>query len=347
MPAKKVGQTLGSSGKASGDRQSVESLLVGRSPQIEQLRRRIATFANSAHPVLIEGESGTGKELVARNIHGFGRYRGRPFVAVDCGAIVPTLIESELFGHVRGAFTGAVNSNIGLIAKAENGTLFLDEIGDLPSNLQAKLLRVLQEKEIRPVGSSVSRPVNVRVLAATNSDLGAAVEQGSFRRDLYFRLNVMYLRLPPLRERQLDIPLLVSHFLQRLSQAEGVKRTITDEALQRMLAYHWPGNVRELEHCLEHASVVSSGPVLEEADLPAAVRNAGPAGTAVTPAAGIVSLDHLQKQAILNAIERTGGNKLMAARLLGIGKTTLYRKLREWRAQTANSSSPGRRGRNK
>jgi len=307
--------------------------IIGRSPEMEKLYRIITKVANSGHPVLIVGESGTGKEMVARSIHFSGQHCDQPFIPVDCGSLVPTLIESELFGYVRGAFTGAVRSKEGLLAVAEGGTVFLDEIGELPVDLQAKLLRALQEKEIRPVGSTKPVSINVRILAATNRDLEAAVQQGAFRKDLYFRLNVVHLRIPPLRERKQDIPLLVGHFLQRLSRSSGVERTLSDDALNLMLAYDWPGNVRELENCLERASALSSGPVLHISDLPTQIQNSRSQATATSAPGRIVPIAELEKQAILATISQLNGDKLLAARLLGIGKTTLYRKLKEYESQ--------------
>jgi two-component system response regulator HydG len=310
--------------------------LVGRAPEMEKLYRIITKAANSSHPVLILGESGTGKELVARSIHLGGTYRDRPFIPVDCGALVPTLIESELFGYVRGAFTGAVRSKDGLLATAEGGTIFLDEVGELPLDLQSKLLRAIQEKEIRPVGSTRAVPVNVRILAATNRDLESAVQQGTFRRDLFFRLNVLTLRIPPLRERKQDIPLLAGHFLERVARTTGVHRTISDEALRRMLDYDWPGNVRELENSLERACALSSSATLQIGDLPTTLRNLAhedyPVLDSGTNHNGIVPLSELEKRAIIQAIEQLHGDKLAAAHQLGIGKTTLYRKLKEYGA---------------
>ncbi|MCI0356246.1 MAG: sigma-54 dependent transcriptional regulator [Acidobacteria bacterium] len=302
--------------------------LVGTAPEMEKLYRIISKVASSAHPVLIQGESGTGKELVARAIHFSGPYRDKPFIPVDCGALVPTLVESELFGYVRGAFTGAVRSKEGLLAIADGGTVFLDEIGELPVDLQAKLLRALQEKEIRPVGSNRSVPISVRILAATNRDLEAAVQHGSFRKDLYFRLNVVNLRIPPLRERKQDIPVLVAHFLERMGRATGVERILSDEALERLVAYDWPGNVRELENSLERASALSSGPMLQVADLPSTLQNPPQAASLAGAGDGIAPLKELEKEAILAAVRKLHGDKLRAARLLGIGKTTLYRKLK-------------------
>ncbi len=308
--------------------------LVGHSPEMEKLYRIIAKAAHSTHPVLILGESGTGKELVARSIHYAGPYKDQPFIPVDCGALVPTLIESELFGYVRGAFTGALRPKEGLLATAEGGTVFLDEVGELPVDLQAKLLRAIQEKEVRPVGGTRAVPINVRVLAATNRDLEAAVSQGTFRRDLYFRLNVLTLRIPPLRERKQDIPLLIGSILDKVNNAgAGQKHTLSDDALRLMLEYDWPGNVRELENCVQRACTTCSLPTIQVVDLPTQIQNfkaeAKPEGAA-PDATVIIPLEHLEKQAILHAISVLGGDKLEAARRLGIGKTTLYRKLKEY-----------------
>ena len=309
--------------------------IVGRAPEMEKLYRIIAKAAQSTHPVLILGESGTGKEMVARSIHFSGPFRDKPFIPVDCGSLVPTLIESELFGYVKGAFTGAVQSRDGLLAIAEGGTVFLDEVGELPVDLQAKLLRAIQEREIRPVGSTRRIAINVRILAATNRDLEQAVAQGTFRRDLYFRLNVLSLRIPPLRERRQDIPLLAAHFLERLSRASGQERSVSDEAMKALLAYDWPGNVRELENCLERACAFTTGPMIQVADLPSSIHSAPgtiPIGVEGTTTK-ILPMAQLEKQTILNTITQLNGDKLLAARLLGIGKTTLYRKLKEYSSQ--------------
>ncbi len=308
--------------------------IIGRAPEMEKLYRIIAKAAHSSHPVLILGESGTGKELVARSIHFSGPYRDKPFIPVDCGSLVPTLVESELFGYVKGAFTGASHSKDGLLAIAEGGTVFLDEIGEMTVDLQAKLLRAIQEKEIRPVGSTKRIPINVRILAATNRELERAVAEGSFRRDLYFRLNVLTLRIPPLRERRQDIPLLVGHFLEKLSRDSGQPRTLDDEALKAMLAYDWPGNVRELENCLERACAITTAPLIHVRDLPTTIHSA-PVDVPGENASQskIVPLADLEKQTILNTIVQLNGDKLLAARLLGIGKTTLYRKLKEYGAE--------------
>ena len=255
------------------DRVSTEMELngiVGSSSKIQDVLRMVARLKDTRTPVLITGESGTGKELVARAIHYRGSLAQRPFVAVDCGALVPTLIESELFGYEKGAFTGANKSKEGLFQAATAGTIFLDEIGELPQEMQAKLLRVLQEKEVRPVGSNQKIKVDVRVIAATNRDLEAAYKEGTFRKDLYFRLNVVTLHLPALRERKSDIPTLVHYFLDKF--APGRMITISSSAMKCMLQYEWPGNVRELENAVERAVALGSQDVLELHDLPPAIR---------------------------------------------------------------------------
>jgi two-component system response regulator HydG len=318
--------------------------LVGRAPEMEKLYRILSKVAFSTHPVLILGESGTGKELVARSIHFNGTNAEKPFIPVDCGSLVPSLIESELFGHVKGAFTGADRAKEGLLATAGGGTVFLDEIGELPLDLQSKLLRALQEKEVRPVGATQSRPISARVLAATNRDLATMVEQGRFRKDLYFRLNVVNLRIPPLRDRREDIAPLAMHFLERMQKQSGVERTFSDQMLRTMIEYDWPGNVRELENAIERACALSSGPVLHMGDLPTQLQDfrmqrGGSAAyvveeeveaSAAAEKAGIIPIAEMEKQAILATIKQLHGDKLMAARLLGIGKTTLYRKLKEY-----------------
>ena len=308
-------------------------LLVGHAPEMEKLYRIIAKAAHSTHPVLILGESGTGKELVARSIHYTGPFRDQPFIPVDCGSLVPTLIESELFGYVRGAFTGAVRAKDGLLSMAQGGTVFLDEIGELPVDLQSKLLRAIQEKEIRPVGGTRPVPINVRILAATNRDLDLAVQQGSFRRDLYFRLNVLTLRIPPLRERKQDIPLLIGNVLERINRATEMQHSVGDDALRLMLNYDWPGNVRELENSVERACTTCSLPTIHVADLPTPLRTHQVQARAISESSEvktITPLAELEKRAILRAIEVMAGDKLEAARQLGIGKTTLYRKLKEY-----------------
>ena len=316
--------------------------IIGRSPEMEKLYRILAKVAQGTHPVLIVGESGTGKELVARALHDHGLQKSRPFVPVDCGSLVPALIEGELFGYVKGAFPGANRSKDGLLTAAEGGTVLLDEVTELPLDLQAKLLRALQEKEIQPVGAQHRVPVRVRILAASKRDLVQLTESGRFRGDLYHRLNVVNLRIPPLRERPQDIPLLAAHFLDRTARETGINHTLSDESLRTMMEYPWPGNVRELENAVERACTLSSGPLLHLGDLTTQLQNfhlASRRGVGVTPAlegeppAGsepVVSLAELEKQAILDTLRKFDGDKLEAARLLGIGKTTLYRKLKEY-----------------
>jgi two-component system response regulator HydG len=315
--------------------------IIGSGPEMEKLYRILSKVAQTTHPVLILGESGTGKELVARSIHAHGPNATKPFLPVDCGSLVPTLIESELFGYVKGAFTGANRSKDGLLAAAEGGTVFLDEIGELPLDLQAKLLRALQEKEVRPVGATHRVPINVRILAATNRELSTMVEQGRFRKDLYYRLNVVSLRIPPLRDRREDIPLLAWHFLERSNKQFGRNFTLSDDVLRTMTDYAWPGNVRELENSIERACALSTGPMLHIGDLPTHLKDfrfhayrAPEASERMSPAEPsrnpVTSLAELERQAILDTLRLLKGDKLTAAKLLGIGKTTLYRKLKEY-----------------
>lgn len=323
--------------------------MIGHSPQMEKLYRILAKVAQSTHPVLILGESGTGKELVARTIHGFGPNSEKPFLPVDCGSLVPTLVESELFGYVKGAFTGANQSKDGLLVSAGSGTVFLDEIGELSLDLQAKLLRALQEKEARPVGSTQRLPIRARILTATNRDLAAMVERGAFRKDLYYRLNVVNLRLPALRDRKDDIPLLVAHFLNKVHRAHPARFSIHDEALRAMMQYDWPGNVRELENAVERGVTMASGGEIQLGNLPSLIRNlalarlheAKAAGRAsvVAPEEEILPLAIKERNEILRAIRLVHGDKLAAARLLGIGKTTLYRKLKEYEAADARRTN--------
>ncbi len=319
------------------------TFLLGQSAPMCELSELIRRVAQGNYPVLIQGESGTGKELVARSIHRSGPRSDRPFLAVDCGTLVPTLIESELFGYVRGAFTGAEQAKQGLLDAAQGGTVFLDEIAELPVDLQAKLLRALQEKEIRPVGSTRGLKIDLRILAATNRDLEAAVEQRSFRKDLYYRLNVVTLRLPALRERKGDIPLLVNHFLEKFRPPGRPCPTLSEEAMTRLMAYDWPGNVRELENCIERAVALASGPALGKGDISVGLRKAHERFVPELSAEEVVPLLEVEKIAILRAIVKARGDKLLAARLLGIGKTTLYRKLKEygWRGAKYPAAEPG------
>jgi DNA-binding NtrC family response regulator len=323
--------------------------LVGNSPAMEKLYRILSKVATTTHPVLIVGESGTGKELVARSIHANGPNADKPFIPVDCGSLVPAMIESELFGHAKGALPGTTRAKTGLLSGIDGGTIFLDEVGELPLDLQGRLLRALQDKEVRPIGSDQSLPLSARVLASTTRDLTHLIETGRFRKDLYFRLNVVNLRIPALRERRNDIPLLAAHVLDRMRNENDVAYTFADDALHLLMEYDWPGNVRELEHAIERACALSSGPILHLGDFPTqmqdyqfhaqqalqhcnASNHAGELSTVSGSAetSSVQSIAELEKQAILNTITQLNGDKLMAARLLGIGKTTLYRKLKEY-----------------
>jgi two-component system response regulator HydG len=286
----------------------------------------IRKAASKRQPVLILGESGTGKELVARAIHAYGPWRDKPFVPVDCGALTPTLIESELFGYVRGAFTGASQSRQGLLASARGGTVFLDEIAELPVELQAKLLRALQEHEVRPIGGNELTRLDARVIAATNQDLTAAIKQGKFRKDLYYRLNVLSITVPPLRERKSDIPALVHDLLTRHALQETPATVISYDAMSCLKNYNWPGNVRELENSVQRALVLGTGPLIQMNDLPSAVLFPVLAETALKE---ISSLRDMERQAIVHAMEDAGGDRRQAAKKLGIGRTTIYRKLKE------------------
>jgi two-component system response regulator HydG len=305
--------------------------LIGISPQMERVFKIIEKVCQHNYPVLLLGESGTGKELVARSIHYSGPRKTKPFVPVDCSALVPTLIESELFGYVKGAFTGANHNKRGLMETAENGTLFLDEIGDLPIDLQAKLLRVLQEREVKPVGSTERIAISTRVIAATNRDLELAVRTGGFRQDLFFRLNVVQIKLPPLRERKGDIPFLANTFVEKFSDPTRPVH-LSEDAMARLAAYDWPGNVRELENAIERAVALSSGPILHVADLPSSLQYGK--SEKMPDNDQILPLEELERRAILRALRESAGDKLAAARLLGIGKTTLYRKLKQYEAQS-------------
>ncbi len=319
--------------------------IVGSSSKIQDVLRMVARLKDTRAPVLIVGESGTGKELVARAIHYRGAFAKRPFVAVDCGSLVPTLIESELFGYEKGAFTGALKSKEGLFQTAHGGTIFLDEIGELSMEMQAKLLRVLQEKEVRPVGSNQKVKVDVRVIAATNRDLESAYKEGKFRKDLYFRLNVVTLHLPPLRERKSDITPLVHYFLDKL--APGKMFGISAAATRCMMQYEWPGNVRELENCIERAVALGSEETIDVADLPPAVRanqEAPVAGGRERPAAPLepsardTDLEELERITIQRVFEQVQGDKALAGKMLGISRATLYRKLKRYNIAAKGAS---------
>jgi DNA-binding NtrC family response regulator len=325
--------------------------LVGQSARLRNVLHLAGKLGRGYWPVLLLGETGTGKELVARTIHRGGA--GGNFVTIDCSAMVGPLMESELFGHVKGAFTGAHSNKLGLIEQANGGTAFFDEIGELPLDLQSKLLRVLQEKEFRPVGSLQVRKSSFRIIAATNRNLVQEVERGTFRQDLFYRLNVVTLRLAPLRDRKDDIPSLIEHFLETY----GSGHTLSAELLEVMLGYDWPGNIRELENCIQHMVAVNSGPVLHIGDAPSQLLNqvqernphmaamgaavgAGalplglPMETMADSPGGFISpvlpLAEMERRAIIQALQYTKGDRVMAAHLLGIGRTTLYRKRKEY-----------------
>ena len=306
--------------------------IVGASAKIQEVLRMISRLKDTRTPVLIAGESGTGKELVARAIHFRGPYANRPFVAVDCGSLVPTLIESELFGYEKGAFTGALKSKTGLFQSANGGTIFLDEIGELPLELQAKLLRVLQEKEVRPVGSNQKMKVDVRVIAATNRDLEAEYRNGTFRKDLYFRLNVVTVHLPSLRERRSDIPMLVHWFLDRYAPGDSVQ--VTSAAIKCLLQYDWPGNVRELENSIERAIALGDRRTIDVSDLPPTISSASssPDAGLELPASSLTStdLEDIERATIQRVFEQVKGDKALAGKMLGISRATLYRKLKRY-----------------
>jgi DNA-binding NtrC family response regulator len=309
--------------------------LIGMSTRMERVYKLIEKVSVREHPVLILVESGTGKELVARSIHFSGHRKAKPFGTVDCSAIVPTLIESELFGHTKGAFTGATQNKQGLIEAANGGTLFLDEIGEMPLEMQAKLLRALQQREVRPVGATESRPINVRIVAATHRDLDTLVKNGGFRQDLYFRLNVVQIKIPPLRERKSDIPLLVAAFFDKFSDKENSPQELTEDAMRRLMAYDWPGNVRELENSIERAVSLGTRPYVSVSDLPTNLQY--PKTDRAPEKEEMMPLEELERRAILTTLRQTGGDKQAAARMLGIGKTTLYRKLKQYQIDHAEA----------
>lgn len=312
--------------------------MLGDSPQMQDIFNRIRRVAPTQATVLIEGESGTGKELVARALHALSPRSSRKFVAVNCAALSPQLMESELFGHEKGAFTGAMQRRIGRFEEADGGTLFLDEIGEIDIPTQVKLLRVLAERSIERVGSNTSIPVNVRVIAATNRNLEAMVKEGTFRLDLYQRLNVISLHLPPLRERKGDIVLMAHAFARELSQQNNREpKPLSRPALELLRAFDWPGNVRQLRTAVEHAVVMSSTPELLPADLPEYLQTQTPTDVSAPTKSGStdfelatipsLNLQYIEQQVILMALQRTGGNRSAAAELLGINRRTLQRKL--------------------
>ena len=318
--------------------------MIGTSPEMVKLSRIVQKVATANHPVLIVGESGTGKEMVARSIHASGPQSTRRFALLECGNLSPSVLEMELFGYGRNPLTGSSRAKEGALVSEEGGTVFLDGIDEMPLDLQARLVRALQDKRVRPTGSEADLPVNVRVLAATSRNLQSLVESGAFRRDLYYRLAVVSLRIPPLRERGEDIPLLAEYFLDRLRREGATSYRFGADAMQRIVEYEWPGNVREMENAIERACALSSGPVLHMEDLPTELHGAAqphresvvrfderaPGETVTRSPQRLVSIAELERDAILHTVRQLQGDKLMAAKLLGIGKTTLYRKLKEY-----------------
>jgi two-component system response regulator AtoC len=311
------------------------SNIVSKNPRMLEIFGLIRKVSDFKTTVLIMGESGTGKELIARALHYQSRRKNASFVAVNCGAIPHTLLESELFGHVRGAFTDASTDKTGLFEQAHGGTLFLDEIGEMPLSLQVKLLRVLQDEEIRPVGSSTVKKVNVRVISATAKQLEQEVTEGRFREDLYFRLNVLGIMLPPLRERTEDIPLLVDHFLAKFGEMFGKEEVrLSQDALRTLVGYHWPGNVRELENCIERGLLLCEGNLLDVESLPDNLRGKSNGKASVGIPSDSFSIkkaeEILERELIRRALEKTGGNRTHAARLLEISHRSLLYKLKEY-----------------
>ncbi len=302
--------------------------IVGSHPAMVELFKLVSRVAGTKSSVLIIGESGTGKELIARTIHEASPRCDRPFVAVNCTSLSETLLESELFGHVKGAFTGAIERRPGLFLEANRGTVFLDEVGDMSLSMQAKLLRVLQEQEVKPVGGTDTVPVDLRVVAATHQDLDALVHAGRFREDLYSRLHVVALPVPPLRERRDDIPLLAEHFLREYAKlSDRPLRGFSPQAMQSLLTYPWPGNVRELENVVERAVALAPGSIVEETDLPDKVVVSAHIGNPPAAPSGRPTLDEMTRRYVLNVLAQVGGNKSEAARVLGVPRRTLYRML--------------------
>jgi DNA-binding NtrC family response regulator len=298
-----------------------ESEMIGSSPQMVEIYKIVSRVASTDATILVEGETGTGKELFARMVHRNSPRAQHPFLPVDCASIAPTLLESELFGAVKGAYTGADRDRMGIFEAANHGTVFLDEIGDIELNFQLKLLRFLQEREIRPLGSARSRPVDVRVIAATNRDLQRLVEQGKFREDLWFRVNVVRVILPPLRERKGDVALLAHYFVKKYNQRYGRQARLTDSGLEALNEYTWPGNVRQLQHLMERLVILAPDARIDQAAVRDALRATEPREHAVETLAD-AEMDQIRK-----VLAATGGNKSRAARILGIERKTLYRKL--------------------
>ncbi|MEZ5305849.1 MAG: sigma-54 dependent transcriptional regulator [Pyrinomonadaceae bacterium] len=312
-------------------RKSGFSEIIGKSEAIQSVFRLVEKVAGASASILIQGESGTGKELVARAIHTHSPNNTEPFLAVNCGAIPAELLESELFGHVKGAFTNAHRDHKGLFIEAGSGTLLLDEIGEMPLALQVKLLRVLQEQEVRPVGGTTSHPVSARILAATNRNLEKEVAEGRFREDLYYRLNVVEINIPPLRNRREDIPLLIRHFIAKSGDSQSAPgKTISDSALSALTAYRWPGNVRELENAIERASILSEDSIGIE-HLPNRIRTeAGSSYASRDSDSFLPTLEETERRYILEILASAENDKAKAANILGIDLSTLYRKLKKF-----------------
>jgi len=305
--------------------------LIGEGAPMKGIYRVINTVAGNKSTVLVSGESGTGKELVARTIHERGALAAHPFVAINCAGLSETLLDSQLFGHRRGAFTGAVHDHDGVFRAAEGGTLFLDEVAEIPLSLQAKFLRAVEQREVTPLGASLPVPVDVRLIAASNRDLEGEVRAGRFRQDLYYRLNVVHLALPPLRARPEDIPLLVEHFLHRFSREYQVApKRLAAEAMERLRAYGWPGNVRELQNAIERAFALAVADTITLDDLPAAVRGLPSPDAPAVDLSDVPTLEEVERRLFAAALRKSGGNKNEAARLLGIDRQRLYRKIEKY-----------------
>ncbi len=307
--------------------------LIGRSSAMARVHELIGRVAESEASVLITGESGTGKEVVARALHERSRRRAGPFVAINCAAMPEALLESELFGHAKGAFTDAMTARQGLFVRADGGTLFLDEIGDMPLGLQPKLLRALEERRVRPVGASQEVAFDARVLTATNRDLESAVEERRFREDLYYRVNVIHIQLPPLRVRGNDVLLLAQHFVETFAAVSGKKVSgISAAAAEKLLAYHWPGNVREVRNCIERAVALTPFEQVSVEDLPEKVRDHRSSHVIVASedASDLVPMEEVERRYVLRVLEAVAGNKTLAAQILGFDRKTLYRKLERY-----------------
>ncbi len=310
--------------------------LIGATPRMQAIYRIVEAVSQNKSNILITGENGTGKELIARTIQRRGPWAEKPFLAINCGALSETLLESQLFGHRRGAFTGAIDDHEGLFLAANGGTLFLDEIAEIPLALQVKFLRAIQEKEVTPLGSTKPVRVDVRIMAATNRNLNDAVQHGRFRADLFYRLNVVSILMPPLRERREDIGALVQHFVREFSQAYGVEpKHVTLQAMQRLIEYDWPGNIRELQNSIERAFALSSHPEITVEDLPEVIVAPRPARVE-NDRDEPVPLEELEKRNIMVALRRAHGNKNEAARILGIDRQRLYRKIEKYALETSD-----------